>query len=252
MADEYYQAAAIADPVGAKEIALEQLNYAFYHTNAAGEMDLANPVEGIPSEVGEYWAVVSLPDSVKNFVVDEAKNAWKITIGKAALTAQIADKTVIFNGQEQPLTGEDGILDITVESSTLGSYSHYAVSFVAAGSYGSAEAVPDEAWERGVSSIRNVSDSGIYFYRVTDSLGNHEPDYGEVSITVEPAQFSLSGTMTADKTYDGTTDVSGETASYAITAGTEASGDITGVTLTAPVHGYRCVGAGTRTLICPM
>lgn len=39
--------------------------------------------------------------------------------------------------------------------------------------------------------------------------------------------------MTADKTYDGTTDVSGETASYAITAGTEASGDITGVTLTA-------------------
>lgn len=198
-------AATVEKPVDSAPDPTRALTYAFF-TDAECSGSI-----GTPKDAGVYYLKVSYPGD-DNYIASD--KVVKVTITAADLQVTKTDVNKTYDGTDVTL----GSL-LTVEDAAGNPLTDATVVFVRS------DAQPAD-WGSGVTEVRNVADSGTYWFKVTAK--NHSEYIGSLTVTIKPIDITITPTVTLEKVYDGNADA-------AITAinGTDYTGAEIGLTGTA-------------------
>lgn len=186
---EEYQKAALAGAANAEEPSLP-LTYQFYSSQEAAELGTETGKIAPPAEAGNFWLRVSY-DGDENYL--SVSTVIPVTIMPADLQISAQDYTASYDGQNHSLTNQ-----LQVKGS--GDDFAYSVRFLKSDSEPAAE-----DWEQSaVTTVRNATDSGTYWYQIT--AANHRPITGSFRVAISPAKLTVNVEQDLfRKTYDGQT-----------------------------------------------
>ena len=199
IASYVYQVATLSSGVNGAVDPSGNLTYDFYT-----DEDCSTPVgnnNDIPSAVGNYYMQVSY-NGDDNY--NEAKPVVvPVNITAANMTVNITGYTDTYDGQSHDIasaitvTGVDGVLD----------EAEYSISYIKKGNADEEQPQPDnESWSKDLQ-VEDVADSGDYWYKVKATGTNYSPAIGSVSVSIDKASLVIGRTLTAEKVYDGTTNL---------------------------------------------
>ena len=199
-------AATVKKPVDSAPDPTEELTYAFF-----ADAECSDEPIGTPKDAGVYYLKVSYPGD-DNYIASD--NVVKVTITAADLrvTAENVDKP--YDGTAVTL----GSL-LTVNDAAGNPLTDATVVFVRS------DAQPAD-WGSGVTEVRNVADSGTYWFKVTAK--NHSEYIGSLTVAIKPIDIPITPTVTLEKVYDGNAD-----AAIMAINGTDYTGAEIGLTGTA-------------------
>lgn len=146
-------------------------------------------------DAGTYTITASLQPS--NNYTDVASVTATLTVSASALKVSSVDYEGEYTGTAHVVTAGwtvSGVGQTTIKD--------YAVYFADKASNPVQPAADSNAWQQ--KTFKDVADSGEYWYKVT--AANHDPAYGNVEITISPAEVSLTAEVEQTRTYNGTTD----------------------------------------------
>ena len=168
-------------------------------------------------DAGTYMITASLQPS--NNYTDVAPVTATLTVSASALKVSSVDYEGDYTG-----TAHDVTAGWTVSGVGQATINDYTVYFADKASNPVQPAADSNAWQQ--KTFKDVADSGEYWYKVT--AANHDPAYGDVKITISPAEVSLTAEVEQTRTYNGTT---------AATVTKVNGSDYTGSTVTVDVNG---------------
>ena len=170
------------------------------------------------SAVGIYQITATL-EGGDNYETPTSNTAvFTLTVTGAGFTIEGHDPapTVTYKGDDYSLAELTKLNEHTIRSSSGQTLSNLQVTFAPK----RAETDGSQAnWSNPVTSVRNVADTGAYWYRIT--ADNHVDTYGTVTVTIEPAEFHITETLSGEtKIYDGDDSFDGTiTPTFALTKG---------------------------------
>lgn len=238
IASYVYQVATLSSGANGAVDPSGNLTYDFY----TGE-DCSTPVadnNGIPSAVGNYFMKVSYNGDNNYNAAEPVVVPVNITV--AGMTVDITGYTGTYDGQSHDIasaitvTGVDGALN----------EAEYSISYI------KKEDANEEQPEAGSSEwnnnlqVKDVADSGDYWYKVETTGTSYSPAIGSVSVSIDKASLVIGRTLTAEKVYDGTTNLADNQLSLPETVKGVAEESFT-VNIGGGT-GYASADAGDRTL----
>lgn len=143
---------------------------------------------------GTYTITASLQPS--NNYAGVASVTATLTVSASALTVSSVDYEGEYTGTAHVVTA-----GWTVNGVGQATINDYTVYFADKASNPVQPAADSNAWQQ--KTFKDVADSGEYWYKVT--AANHDPAYGNVEITISPAEVSLTAEVEQTRTYNGTT-----------------------------------------------
>lgn len=199
-------AATVKKPVDSAPDPTGALTYAFFTDEGCSGEPISTP-----KDASVYYLKVSYPGD-DNYNPSDKVVKVTITAANLQVTAENVDKT--YDGTDVTL----GSL-LTVKDAARKPLQDATVVFVRS------DSKPTD-WENNVTEVRNVADSGTYWFKVT--ADNHSEYIGFLTVAIKPIDITITPTVTLEKVYDGNADA-------AITAinGTEYTGVEIGLTGTA-------------------
>lgn len=199
IASNVYQVATLSSGANGAVSPTGNLTYAFYT-----DKDCTTPVvdnNGIPSAVGNYFMKVSYNGDDNYNAAGSVVVPVNITV--AGMEVDITGYTGTYDGQSHDIasaitvTGVDGVLD----------EAEYSISYIKKGNADEEQPQPDnESWSKDLQ-VEDVADSGDYWYKVEATGTNYSPAIGSVSVSIGKASLVIGRTLTAEKVYDGTTNL---------------------------------------------
>lgn len=176
--------AKVKKPVDSAPDPTEELTYAFFM-----DAECSGDSIGTPKDASVYYLKVSYPGD-DNYNPSDKVVKVTITAADLQVTAENVDKT--YDGAGVTL---DNLL--TVKDAAGKPLPDATVEFVRS------DSEPTD-WENNVTEVRNVADSGTYWFKVTAK--NHSEYIGSLTVTIKPIDITITPTVTLEKVYDGNAD----------------------------------------------
>ena len=223
-----FQKNGVEDTVAKGELSAEDIKYTFYNLNSGGTGPEGEALSATPIAEGSYWVTANYTGTNGNFTVAQASG--KLTITPAKLNVSATGYSDTYDG------GSHDVATLTVTGFVTSDDEDHAVVYIKkTESETSAPAADDGAWtsrEVANGQVKNVAESGEYWYRVT--ADNYAPVVSEtpVTVTISRAELTLKPAFSQpSKTYDGdnlvdgnvTGEVTGEKGEENITAAKESA-----------------------------
>lgn len=214
---KYYQVAA-SGLTGNDRVVFDAANDITYTFQKGSEAATTT----VPSDQGTYTVTATLAatatDKYKNYDVQQV--TFTVTISASALTVIDEDYSEPYDGKDHELT--DLITSVTGVGNA--DVSGYDIVFV------KSDTEPTDWTSAAVTSVKNVADSGTYWYRI--GADNYTDETGSVEVTISRLALTVTPTLSPNtKVYDGTPDF--PTANI---TSNDVTGEATGETIKATAY----------------